>query len=306
MRSSRWSAQSWGLLVLVGLGAGAAAPAHAETLRWKFKPGETLHWVMDRKEVFTRVEDERETKTTISQTTDMSWTVKSVAEDGTAILTLKVDKAVAKLRTPYGVFEYDSSANKPPANPTEAGMKEMMKIVVGAEFGCKFSATGELSDVRLPEQLAKDLAEQKKTDEEGNAGFAEQQIKSMFTSMSTPLPGGDVAPGKSWTRQAKFATPPAGKVTVETTYHFRGPDAQAGANVVRIDLESKATPELPADSQIKVTVKAQEGAGNILFDVGAGRVVKSSNSEKDERHISDNGMEYDLSKSTTTSVTLVK
>lgn len=307
MRKSRFAACRWGLLVLFGVAGGLGSPAQAETLRWRFKPGETLRWVMDKKEVYTEVKDERETKTTVTQTTNMSWTVKSVADDGSAQLTLKIDRVVAENRTPYGVFKYDSSAKQAAANPTEAAMQDLMKAAVGAEFSSKISATGELTDVRLPDQLTKALTEQKKDGEpEGNTPLSDENLKKMFTSMSLPLPREDLAPGKTWTRQDKFPTPPAGSVTIDTTFRFRGPDPQAGANVVRIDHDARFTPELTANNEFKITIKSQELTGSIFFDTAAGRIVKFTVIEKDERRISFQGMESDLSKNTTSSFTLAR
>lgn len=306
MRKSRAGACRCGLFILSMLAASVAAPAHAETLRWKLKPGETLHWVMERKEEFREVRDERESKVSSSQTINMSWIVKKVAENGTADLVLKIDRVVAKLRTPYGAFEFDSSGTKAPTNQTEAGMQESMKPIVGAEFQCKFSPLGELSDVRLPEQLSKAIAEQKKDDPNANPALAEDQFKKMFTGMSMALPKEDVAPGKTWTVQTKEQTPPAGNVTIDTTFRFRGPDAQAGENVVRIDLESKFTNDLPANKEVRVTIKTQERSGSLFFDTAAGRIVKSSASDKNERKIEPEGMEIELSNTSSTNVTLAK
>jgi len=304
MLNSGFSAKRLGLL-LVGLAAMGGSFARGETLRWKFKQGESLHWTMDKQDVFSEVKDERESKTTVSQATEMSWTVKSVAEDGSAELTLKIDRVVAKNRTPYGNFEFDSNAKKAAANPTEAAMQELMKAVVGAPFSCKISPSGALSDVRVPEAVTKLLADEKKDAPEGESAMSDESFKKMFTSMSMPLPKEEVAPGKTWTQQAKFATPPAGSMTIDTTFRFVGPDAQAGPNIVRIDLESKYTPDLPPKNDVKVTIKTQEGKGSILFDTAAGRITKLSSSEKDERHISVMGMEIDLSKVSTTNLTLV-
>lgn len=304
MRKSGFSAWGSWLLILVGLAGSGVDSARAETLRWKFKQGESLHWTMDMKEVFSEVQDERESKTTISQATEMSWTVKSVADDGSAELILKIDRVVAKNRTPYGNFEFDSSAKKAPANPTEATMQEVIKAVVGAPFSCKISATGELSDVRVPEQVTKIFTEDKKSAPEGNNGMSVDTFKQMFTSMSKPLPKEDVSPGKTWSRKVKFPTPPAGTLTIDTTFRFVGPDAQAGPNIVRIDLDSKFSPELPPNSEVKVSVKSQEGKGIILFDTAAGRIVKSTSNDKDERHIAVMGMEIDLSHITTINLSL--
>jgi hypothetical protein len=291
-------------MILGGLSGIAGAPAQAETLRWKFKPGEALHWVMDQKTVVRETAGDRESKITNTQSMNVTWTVKSVGNDGRAELTLTIDRLRAKVETPVGAIEYDSQSTKAPTNPLTAGAMEILKAMIGAEFSLKMAPTGELSDVRVPEKVTKALRESSQGAPGGGNVFSVDGLKNMINEMGLTLPADNLTQGKSWTRESKVKTP-VGGVDINKTFRFEGADQKAGPNVFRIAMSAKVAHEpLPEKSEFQISFKTHSQDGTILFDQAAGRITRSSVTENVESTIKVMGMEVKSTNNTTTTMTL--
>ncbi len=284
MRTTMFSALRWGLLGLVVLAVGGPS-AGAATMRWKFKVGENLHYAMEQKTVTTANLNGQEVKTTWNQTTNMTWSVKNVDDQGTADVTQTFDRLRSKIESAFGAFEYDSKAEKEPEGPIAAGIVPLLKALVGAQFSFKMSPQGELSDVRVPEGVAKALREAGAGAAGGGAGagpFSEEGLKNMIVQSSLALPKEDLTKGATWTRTTKAPTPPIGTLVIDKTYGYEGPDEQAGGHVEKIGLVSKIDLEPAPDSKITAKIKSHEGKGSFDFDNDAGRVIRSHVTEKME------------------------
>ncbi len=304
MRTRSLSARRWVLAGLLVIAAVAVPPARGASLRWKFQPGETLHYVMDQSAITSVKGGPQDIKTTTTQTIDMDWTVKEVGADGVASLTQTITRVRTKIESAFATFEYDSQAPKDPEGPVAAGLLPMLKALVGAQFSFRMTPQGELSDVKVPDSLIEAL---RKAGPAGGAGmFTAEGMKNMVTESSLALPKDDLEAGKSWNRQTKVPMPPIGSMTIDKTYKFQGPDAAAGKDVVRIDLDTKIDVQPAADAKIDVKVKSQEGKGSFYFDNAAGRVSDSKVSEKIEMVFTVQNAEITQGNETTTSMKLGK
>jgi Family of unknown function (DUF6263) len=306
MRTIMFSAMRWGWLGLVVLAAGGPS-AGAATLRWKFKAGENLHYAMEQKTVTTVNLNGQEVKTTLTQMIDMIWSVKSVDDQGTADVTQTFDRLRTKIESAFGAFEYDSKAEKEPEGPIAAGTVPLLKALVGAQFSFKMSPQGELSDVRVPEGVAKALREAG-AGAAGGAGagpFSEEGLKSMIVQSSLALPKEDLTKGRTWTRTTKAPTPPIGTMVLDKTYSYEGPDEQAGGHVERIGLVTKVVLEPAADSKLALKIKSQEGKGSFDFDNDAGRVIRSHVTESMEMVMNISNTDVNQNIDTTTDMKLI-
>jgi hypothetical protein len=235
----------------------------------------------------------------------MTWTFNTVADDGSADLTLKVDRVRTRIIAPTIKIEYDSKSGKKPESREATELHEVMKVWVGAEFGCRMSPTGGVSDVRVPASLMKQLPGQ---DEQqgGPPPVTEETVKTMITGMSLPLPKDDLQVGKTWSQRTQVPTPPAGSLVINTTFQYAGQEKVDGVNAARVDLESLVSIELPPKAEIKPVIKSQKGTGVLYFDQSAGRILKSSSSERFETDVVINGMTINQVNDTTTSLSLAK
>jgi hypothetical protein len=295
-----------GLPGLLALAVAGGPSARAATLRWKFKPGETLHYVMDQKTLTTYDTKDRQLKVTQNQTIDMRWTVKSVGADGVAEMAQTIDRIRTKIDAPPTPFEFDSKDPKEPQSAAGAAMVPILKALVGAEFSFKMNPQGELSDVKVPPQLLQTIRSLAPPGAPATAMGSEEGLKNMITESSLALPRGDNAEGTTWTRQTEVPTPPLGKMKVEKTYTFLGPDPTAGPDVHRIGLVSKLELQPTPGADISVKIKSQDTKGTFLFNNAEGRITNSEVSEKIATEVSAMGNQFTQNVETSTSMKLVK
>ena len=138
------------------LGAAPSQPTRgAETLRWKFKPGETLRYTMVQEMSQGMKAVGQDIKTSIKQTIDLHWNVKNISSDGVAELSQTIDRIRTKVEAPGSSFDYDSQGGKEPEGQNASPLIPLIKAQVGAEFEFKMSGRGELSDIKVPQKLAR-------------------------------------------------------------------------------------------------------------------------------------------------------
>src|SRR5438045_1092567 len=88
----------------------AGAPCHAQTaLRWKLAPGETLHYQRTHNQNTLRRTADGEIKESLLRVTEMSMGVDQVDPDGTATVTLLIDRIRYRKQSPAGDVEHDSA-----------------------------------------------------------------------------------------------------------------------------------------------------------------------------------------------------
>lgn len=275
--------RTWSIVALVLLGSGESSSL-AVTLRWKFQAGETLHYEIDQQMVQTaKLPDGTEPTSKASQTIDMIWTVKSVGPDGTADVSFRIDRVRMKQEHGALTFAFDSSDRNLGKDPVTAAVATLLKSINGTPITFKFSARGEISNVKIPEGVVTALREAGGGDAQGGAGtFSTDELKKLIAQSSLALPKEDQSKGTTWSETTKIAEPPLGTITRTSTYTHQGPDPKAGAQVERVGLTAKDALEAAPDAPIALKVTAQDLHGFFLFDNAAGRLTSSSVTEKIE------------------------
>ncbi len=287
------------------LAAAAAQPTHgAETLRWKFKPGETLRYTMVQQTTQGMKAMGQDLKTSLNQTVDLHWSVKDVASDGVAELSQTIDRIRTKVEGPGSSFEYDSQAGKDPEGQIASMLTPMLKALVGAEFTFKMNGRGELSEIKVPPKLIDSLRQAGPAASAGGM-FSEEGMRNLISQSSLTLAEGPLEKGKSWTQQAKVPVPMLGTMVMDKTYTFDGPSPK-DPGLLQVLLVTKVTLEPAADSNIAVKIISQNGTGEFAFDPQAGRVVSSQVNDKLQMSLSVMGQELEQSTDTITSMTLAK
>ena len=292
-------------MLVAALGAGGVQAAHgAQTLRWKFKPGETLRYTMVQETAQGMKANGRDIKTSLNQTVDLHWSVKHVAGDGVAELSQTIDRVRTKIESPDNSFEYDSQTGKEPDGPVASLLTPLLKVLVGAEFTFKMNGRGELSDIKVPQKLLDSLRQAGPAAATGSM-FSEEGLKNLISQSSLTLAEGPLEKGKNWIQQAKIPVPMLGTMMLDKTYTFDGP-APEKPSLDRILLDTKVTLEPAADSNVAVKITSQKGTGEFLFDSQAGRVVSSRVNDKLQMSLSVMGQALEQTTDTVTSMTLAK
>jgi Family of unknown function (DUF6263) len=268
-------------LVMIALVAGGTtARAEAPTLRWKFSQGEVLHYQMDQKTVteLKIAAQNQDIKTTVTQIVETTWTVLSVDASGTAEMSQSIDRLRSKVEANFGTFEFDSKADKQPEGLVAGAMVPVLKAMIGQKFRYKISPQGELSDIQVPESLLKTL---KETGPAAGPGmFSEDGLKNMIKESSLILPKESL--DKPWTRQKKVPMPPIGSLVLDTTHKYEGTENDQ----VKVVSETKASVEVDPANKIDAKIASQEGKGAFYFDAKAGRVARSTVTQKVEMVVS--------------------
>jgi len=240
-----------------------------------------LRYAMEQKTVTTLKVPGQQLQTTLTQTIDLSWAVKDVAADGTADVSWTIDRMRTRIESALGAFAYDSKDAKVPEGPIASALVPTLKAIVGAPFPFKVNPQGELSDVKVPEKVAQALRDAGPAMSGSNSTFSEEGLKNMIIQSSLAVPGGDIAVGKSWSKQTKIPSPPIGTMTLDKTFTYLGPDPNS-PNIEKIGLATKIGVEPQPDTKIKFDIDAQEAKGDFSFDNAAGRIVSADVVEKME------------------------
>jgi len=291
------------LVASLASGAGRSVSG-AETLRWKFTPGESLRYSMVQETTQGLKAMGQEFKTNLNQTVDLHWSVKSVSSEGVAEMSQTIDRVRMKVDGPGGSFEYDSQAGKAPEGPVANALGPLLKALVGAEFTLKMNARGELSDVKVPPTLVESLRQANPAATAGGM-FSEEGLKNLIGQSSLALPEGPQEKGRTWSNSSRIPVPMLGIMVMQKNYTFEGPDPKEPA-LVKIGLDTKVTLEPAADSNVAVKITSHDGKGEFAFDPQAGRMVTSRVNDKMQMSLSVMGQDLEQTSSSVTTMTLAK
>jgi hypothetical protein len=293
-----------GVILLAACACSPMSALAADTLEWKFKPGETLKYTMVQETTQGVKAMGQEFKTNLNQTVDLHWTVKGVSQEGLAELSQTIDRIRTKIEAPGNAFEYDSEAGKAPEGQIATLLTPMLKALVGAEFTFKMSARGELSDVKIPQKLL-DSLKLAGPAAAGGSMFSEEGMKNMISQSSLAFPATSLDRGKTWANQTKVPLPMIGTMVLDKTYTYQGPSS-TDSQLLQVGLETKVTLEPAADSNVTVKITDQKGKGEFVFDSRSGRVASSRANDHMVMSLAIMGREMEQLTDTVTTMTLGK
>ena len=274
-----------GLMAATLMALTSSSTAQAQKmLRWKFKEGEKIQYALrDTSETFIDAGG-MEFGTVVKRTLDTTWTVKSIADDGTATLTQKIDRIQFHIDNDFiGELKYDSK------NPSEEAKESQIWTMVGPIFEAmlagesemKISPVGEVSEIKVAEELTKVFEEM---EERGPNQFAsmlgismsEDDIKNELRQSVALLPGDAVADDTEWTQEHEVSQGPLGTLKMSFKYSYDGETEHEGTSYEKIDLDVQISFEIPEDSDAEVEISEQDISGSIYFDGEAGRIAYSN------------------------------
>jgi len=248
----------------------AGAPSHAQTpLRWKLTPGETLHYQRTHNRDTLRRTPDGEIKGSLLRVTDMSMDVDHVDADGTATVTLFIDRIRYRKQSSAGDVEHDST--------TEAREKLPASIqqLLGVAFSFKLSPRGTVTNIKVT-RLTRPR----------NPEGAPRQV-SLSTAESViqlipfvELPEAAVSPGSSWQQQLESFEPVLGKRTSTVTYKYAGKQTREGKEIDVIGLDGQIRFAPTDQGATQVEVKEAAAKGTVEFDAAAGRVRRKDETER--------------------------
>jgi len=260
LRNSVLSASA--LLLVVG---GVQAQAQTK-LRYKFQEGEQLNYVADTKIKMKNDLGGINIVINVNQKTEMSWKFGKVNSDGSAVVTLKIDRMVMDIDAPppIGGVTIDSKDEKDSDNILAQQFSKIIRKMAGKEIVATMSPTGDFTDVKYPKDLEKELKDLTQGLGIGGGGGLEQ-----FTGGGVILPKEAIEKGKTWDHKAEMKLP-AGAANVDTKYTYEGPMGDFEKILVK--------PKMTIDgAKAGFTMKTNEekSKGYVLFDNKLGRIAES-------------------------------
>jgi hypothetical protein len=251
------------LSLLVGVAQASEAP------RWKFEQGQSNRYRMNQTMKMSMNIGGNDVNNNIKQVIDMSWTVREVKDDGSAVLDQKIDRMRMTIEAGGQKIELDSAAKDEPQGQA-AMLVPMLKAFTSKAFKVTMSPRGEIADVEVPEEMLEALKNTPGAAAMGDMATPEG-FKKMVSQASFAMPE-KLEPGDEWTQKMEMQLPGIGKQIAETTYKYEGAKEIDGkeyevfAPTLTIRYEGGAT---------AVNVGDQKSNGQILFDREAGRLASS-------------------------------
>lgn len=250
--------------------APASSAQAADAIVWKFKPGLTNRFQMSQETKVTKTGAGGEMSVDSVLTIDMSWTVKEVKPDGSAVLEQRVDRMRMNISTADGMkSDIDTDAKEDPQGQA-AMAAPLLKAVTGHPFIVTMTPRGEVTDVVVPDAVAEALKNQPGAAQMGELASA-AGFKKMVGQASFVLPE-KLEVGKEWTSTTEAKLPVVGTQTAVTTYKYEGPIETEGVKLEKFSAEVAVS---FAGGEVKVEVPSQESNGEVLFNGEEGRLEQS-------------------------------
>ena len=267
------SLKRFGVSVLLAVGcccAAAAARAESKMLQWKFTPRTKAYYriVNDGDANFEGGPQKFRIKS--SQTFDVTWDIVAVDEQGTADMTQTVDRVqIRATGGPGGTIDYDSDAEEIPEGPSGA-VAVFYENFVNQPIRLKMDTTGKISDIVLPEKLARLIKNASASP--GGAALSEDAVKQMLGAGFVQFAKKPVSKGDHWQLSRTVNIPPAGKQDQTASYEYLGPIQRDGQTLEKVGLSIKI--EIPSEEGApKFEIEEQQSSGAFEFDLKAGRIA---------------------------------
>ncbi len=246
----------------------------AKRLQWTFEPGKTLRYMRTQSRVVD-VEDRPRFQTT-ERVTYLRLVVDQVESDGSARITQTIDRLQYRVLGPDGSPQVDFDSKEDANAPPRPGLRpaEHLRVLVGASCTYVMQPNGLIRDVQISEATQKALAEQPP---QVARVFNENAFKLLAPSVT--LPEAEVKPDDTWTEQAVFDNPLAGKTDLVTTYRYQGEEDFFGRTVQVISATIDIDLEQDLDAPVSIEVEEFTNEGTIRFDNEAGHLAERVNRE---------------------------
>ncbi|HWB10712.1 MAG TPA: DUF6263 family protein [Pirellulales bacterium] len=269
-------------LVALFLGLGTL-PARADdgvTLKWKFEPGQTSRYTtlvdMKAQHKFGAGQPE---EITAKRTSEMTWVVDSVDEDGNAHITQTIERirGVSSARGQEQRFDSEE------AKLDEAAAQEPLGFLVKQPIHLTIDPHGKVVDVRPSEKLAEKL----KQPQRGPlaAMLSPENLKQMASANTLEFSSEPVSRGTTWQQQMTVSDPMAGRQTLATTYRYDGTEDRDGQKLDKISATARVEPAGNQGGAQRVTIKDQKSNGVIWFDRSVGRIHQMEMTSKLVREV---------------------
>jgi hypothetical protein len=252
--------------VVIAMVAGTAQAVEAPT--WRFEKGLKSRFRMTQSMQMTMtMPGGAQSSSTVTNVIDMSWVVDEVKDDGSAVITQKMDRMRMTVAAPDAEeVQFDSQSQEEPQG-FAAMIAPMIRELTKASFVVTMTPLGEIKDVEIPEEAVKAIAAAPGAQLMGDMATADG-LKNMIMRSAFAMPE-ELEPGNEWANTVEMAVPMLGKQIIKTTYRYVGPQEREGVHFEAVEPKLELSYE---GGSVTVNVTNQESSGEVLFNRDAGRL----------------------------------
>lgn len=274
-------------LSLLTLSAAAAASAQT-TLQYRWKQGEAVIYRTTLKTESTMSGMAGAADVSLSQTMTQRIKLLAVAigPDGAATLHQTIEAVRVEVDTMMGKVAYDSEhPGSSVADDAAQALGRVFGGMVGATITVAFAPDGAIGRIdgvqKVYDRIAQDLPRDRSAAQMAQtlkSVLSEESIRAALGQSFPRLPAQPVKIGDTWTGQIALGSDATGRISgtqTMTLKRIEGGDAGVATIAVALALKQESSPPLgPAGMTMKLG--DSKGAGEIEFDLGAGRIRKAT------------------------------
>lgn len=249
----------------------SAADSAGVQLRWKFLDGQQLSVVMAQ-DMTQEVEVAGQAMTTkMLNKTWTQWRPEATQADGSTTIASVISRVKLEVDSP-GIDNLIIDTDLPAVDGGQAAeLDAVIRPMVGVKITNRMSPRGEVTDVKIPEDIAAAL--------QGAGGImSAEQISEMMQKVSPVFPEQGLQEGDSWAGTSAIETP-VGKINVKSKYTYEGQVEVESRTLHSIKVEITMDIEV-AEGAARIKFGDQDSTGVMLFDNRQGRLVRSDVDQK--------------------------
>ena len=281
--------------------------AQQVTLRWKYVAGsELVYRLVNHQEVTMPMMGGN---TVSEQTQTMRWSVREVAPNGDATITVTTEHVQVEMSGPTGNVSYDSRTDEAPTVPAA----QMFAAMAGLSYTMVIGSQGTVKSVQGMDQLIDEmmgaLPPEAMALGQGMLGelFSEESITKMMQQSIQVFPQEPVGPGDSWQRSFSMSNPMIGGVTMNLTFTVDGIEDRDGGTVAVISSTGDMVVGEGAGGQFSGMIEMgdTEITSTMNFDVDRGLTLSSTTTSKMEMTFSAAGPQMTVGTVMTSTLELI-
>ena len=278
------------VLILAVLCGSSVAARQDVTLRYRWTKGETLRYRVAQQTTTTITGIPGMDNLMVEQSIEqvLKTTAEDVAADGTATLKQSVESYKINTTSPMFSASYDSAKPDTATDPLSVMLKKSLSQAIDQPYTIVLGPTGEVQRVEGLSKLAEKMFSGVSADPAAaglldglKASVSDDSMRSLLSQSFAQSPNRPLKIGESWTTEILQSNPMLGGTITSVKLTLKavgGEDPKRLATIVTDSSikQDPAKPGSPNPMGMTLQLSTGTGDGEQIFDLSAGRLVRST------------------------------